>query len=493
MSERVAGGRREAARGQANPGGADSDRHGGRDRVQAAREHTDEITRVLDLARRHLRTDVAWLSRFSGDDQVIDLVAGDGALVESLVGRQVGQEHTYCARVLDGRLPAVIPDARADSRTAGLAVTRELGIGSYVGAPVYLDSGDLYGMLCALGTDPDPELGDRDGHFLRLLAEALTETVSALHRSGADDDHLRSVIGRIIDRGGPEMVFQPVFDLPTHGIIGAEALARFPSFPPPGGDDGGEGAGRGSIDEAGTEAGRQPVAGSTPGTTPGTAAGAGAGARRPEYGGLAPERWFAYATSVGMGIDLELAAIRATLVALPRFPRGLSVAVNAAPATIASGRLTELLSGPAADQVVVEITEREGIHDLPGTLSRLQELRDMGVRVAVDNVGVAYASLRRLVQILPDVVKMDRWLSVEIGADTARRALVEALVHFSRQIGATLVAAGIETTGAMRVLTAAGVDQGQGDFLGPPGPLPLPAHCRCLPLRQGTRKSAAMA
>ncbi|MCK9904085.1 EAL domain-containing protein [Frankia sp. Cpl3] len=481
MSERVAGGRREAARGQANPGGADSDRHRRRDPVQEAREHTDEMARVLDLARRHLRTDVAWLSRFSGDRQVIELVAGDGALAESLVGRQVDQERTYCARVLDGRLPAVIPDARADSRTAGLAVTRELGIGSYVGAPVYLDSGELYGMLCALGTDPDPELGDKDGHFLRLLADALTETVSALRRSGADDDHLRSVIGRIIDRGGPEMVFQPVFDLPTHGIVGAEALARFPSFPPPGGED--CGGGGGIFDEAGTEAGRQPAPGSAPGN----------GARRPEYGGLTPERWFAYATSVGMGIDLELAAIRATLTALPRFPRGLSIAVNAAPATIASGRLTELLSGPGADQVVVEITERESIHDLPGTLGRLQELRDMGVRVAVDNVGVAYASLRRLVQILPDVVKMNRWLSAEVGADTARRALVEALVHFSRQIGATLVAAGIETTGAMRVLTAAGVDQGQGDFLGPPGPLPLPAHCRCLPLGQGTPKSAAMA
>ncbi|WP_230205032.1 sensor domain-containing phosphodiesterase [Parafrankia elaeagni] len=479
MSERVANGRREAVRGQANPGGADSDRHGGRDRGRAAREHTDEMARVLDLARRHLRTDVAWLSRFSGQNQVIDLVAGDGALVESLVGRQVDQEHTYCARVLDGRLPAVIPDARADSRTAGLAVTRELGIGSYVGAPVYLDSGDLYGMLCALGTDPDPELSDRDGHFLRLLAEALTETVSALHRSGADDDHLRSVIGRIIDRGGPEMVFQPVFDLPTHGIVGAEALARFPSFPPPGGQEGdGGGAGAGAEIGAGSGAGAE--------------IGTGNGARRPEYGGLAPQRWFAYATSVGMGIDLELAAIRAALAVLPRFPRGLSVAVNAAPATIASGRLTELLSGPAADQVVVEITEREGIHDLPGTLGRLQELRDLGVRVAVDNVGVAYASLRRLVQILPDVVKMDRWLSAEVGADTARRALVEALVHFSRQIGATLVAAGIETTGAMRVLTTAGVDQGQGDFLGPPGPLPLPAHCRCLPLAQGPPKSAAM-
>ncbi|EFC79586.1 putative GAF sensor protein [Parafrankia sp. EUN1f] len=192
------------------------------------RDHNDEMRRVLDLARRHLRTDVAWLARFSGDHQVIDLVAGDGELVESLVGYRVDMEQTYCARVLDGRLPAVVPDARADSRTANLPVTRDLGIGSYVGTPVHLDNGELYGMLCALGTEPDPNLGERDVRFLSLLADVLTDTVSAIHRGHADDDHIRSVIGEIIDSGGPTMVFQAVFDLPTHGIVGAEALARFP-------------------------------------------------------------------------------------------------------------------------------------------------------------------------------------------------------------------------------------------------------------------------
>ncbi len=424
------------------------------------RERTDEIARVLDLARRHLGTDVAWLSRFTGDEQVVDLISGEGELVERLVGRRVAQDTTYCARVLDGRLPPVIPDARADRRTADLAVTRELGIGSYLGAPVYLDNGEVYGMLCALSTEPDPGLGDREARFLGLLADVVADAVSALHRGGADDDHLRTVIAAVIARGGPTMVFQPVFDLPTHGLVGAEALARFPTFPAPPGEP-----------EDSGEADHRGTAG-------------------PHFGDLPPDRWFAHAASVGMGIDLELAAIRAAVAELPRFPRGLSLAVNASPATIASGRLGELLAVPAADQLIVEITERDGIHDLPGTLARLYELRDLGVRVAVDNVGVAYASLRRLVQILPDVVKMNHWLTTDVGADAARRALVEALVHFSRQIGACLVAEGIQTADELRVLAAAGVDQGQGEFLGPPGPLPLPAHGRCVPVRRGPLVSA---
>ncbi|WP_255354780.1 EAL domain-containing protein [Frankia sp. R43] len=427
------------------------------------RDHNDEMRRVLDLARRHLRTDVAWLARFSGDHQVIDLVAGDGDLVESLVGYRVDKEQTYCARVLDGRLPAVVPDARADRRTANLPVTRDLGIGSYVGTPVHLDNGELYGMLCALGTEPDPNLGERDVRFLSLLADVLTDTVSAIHRGHADDDHVRSVIGEIIDSGGPTMVFQAMFDLPTHGIVGAEALARFPRFPSPDGLR----------------------------TAPGSGSSGDPGGRRAD-GVLSPAQWFEQATSVGLGIDLELAAIRAALAELPRFPRGLALSVNASPATIASGRLTELIDGPSADQVVVEIAEREGNHELPTTLDRLLELRDLGTRIAVDNVGVAYASLRRMVQFLPDVVKMDRWLSMNVGSDAARRALVEALVHFSRQIGATLVAEGIETADELRVLSAAGVDQGQGEFLSPPGPLPLPAHGRCVAVKRSRLAATAM-
>ncbi|SQD98723.1 MULTISPECIES: EAL domain-containing protein [unclassified Parafrankia] len=461
------------------PAGRDGrDGRRGRDRRVGGRvrERTDEVARVLDLARRHLGTDVAWLSRFTGDEQVIDLISGEGELVERLVGRHVEQEATYCARVLDGRLPAVIPDARADQRTAALAVTRELGIGSYVGAPVYLDSGEFYGMLCALSTEPDPGLGDREARFLGLLADVVADAVSALHRGGADDDHIRSVIAQVIARGGPVMVFQPVFDLPTHGLVGAEALARFPTFPAPPGEPAGD-LGEETGDQAGGAAGEEADDRSAAG---------------PYFGDLPPDRWFAHAASVGMGIDLELAAIRAAVAELPRFPRGLSLAVNASPATIASGRLGELLAVTAADQLIVEITERDGIHDLPGTLARLYELRDMGVRIAVDNVGVAYASLRRLVQILPDVVKMNRWLTTDVGADAARRALVEALVHFSRQIGACLVAEGIQRADELRVLTAAGVDQGQGEFLGPPGPLPLPAHGRCVPVRPGESRAAGV-
>ncbi|WP_242423963.1 EAL domain-containing protein, partial [Frankia sp. EI5c] len=151
------------------------------------------------------------------------------------------------------------------------------------------------------------------------------------------------------------------------------------------------------------------------------------------------------------------------------------------------------LDGPSADQVIVEITEREGIHDMPVMLGRLLELRDLGVRIAVDNVGVAYASLWRMVRILPDVVKMDGWLSAGVASDAARRALVEALVHFARQIGAVLVAEDIETADELRVLTAAGVDQGQGEFLGPPGPLPLPAHGCCRAVRRSRRATPVTA
>ena len=385
----------------------------------------DEVVRLLDLARRRLHMDLAWLSRFSGDSQVIDVAVGDSDLAASLPGCRFEYHSSYCARVLDGRLPPLVPNARADSRTADLPITAELRIGAYVGAPVVLPDGQVYGMLCCLSHEPEERLRERDAKFLEVLAEVLSDSVEGMNRRREDRERLREKIGALIDRGGPTMIFQPVFDLPTHCIVGAEALARFP-------DD-----------------------------------------------GLPPARWFADAAAVGMGVELNLAAIRGALAALPRFPRGLLLAVNASPATIASGRLADLFMEEArdqTDQLIVEITEQEGIEDLASTVTGLDKLRDMGVRIAVDNVGVAYASLARLVQIRPEVMKMSPRLTSGVGMDPARLALVEALVHFSRRLDSCLVASGVERPAELRALLRAGVDQAQGDLLAPPGPLPLPVH-----------------
>jgi EAL domain-containing protein (putative c-di-GMP-specific phosphodiesterase class I) len=390
--------------------------------VRTAIHDPDEAVRwLLSLARDHLQMDLSWLSRFTPGIEVIEALEGDAESFGLGPGSTRNYAASYCARVLDGRLPNVIPNVREDDRAAALPLTDELGIGAYVGAPVVLDDGRVYGMLCCLSHHADPQLSDRDGRFLSLLAEVLARFVSRLTCEREDRDLLVRRIGRVIDEGGPTMVFQPVVAIPTLRTVGAEALARFPS------------------------------------------------------GSGGPEWWFTAAATVGLRTELELAAIRAALAAVADLPDRLWLAVNASPTTVASERIPDLLTEVPADRAVIEVTEHDRIEDYPATRAALDNLHRRGARTAVDDVGVGQAGLDQLLQLAPDIIKMDRRLTRKIDADRSRRALAGALVQFAREIGAYVLAEGVETAAELDVLAEIGINHAQGFHLGHPRPLPLRA------------------
>jgi EAL domain-containing protein (putative c-di-GMP-specific phosphodiesterase class I) len=366
--------------------------------------------------------DLSWLSRFTAGAQVVEALDGDAESFGLGPGSTTYYAGSYCSRVLDGSLPMVIPNARADDRASSFPPIEQFAVGAYVGAPVVLDDGRIYGMLCCVSHHADPRLGDRDGRFLELLAEVLARFVSRFIGQREDRDLLVRRINRMIDEGGPTMVFQPVVAIPALRTVGAEALARFP----------------------------------------------------PGSGG--PEWWFTAAASVGLRTELELAAIRGALAAVSHLPDSLWLAVNASPTTVASGRLRDLLRDVPADRAVIEVTEHEQIEDYPATRAALDDLHRQGARTAVDDVGVGHAGLDQLLQLAPDIIKMDRQLTQRINADPARRALASALVQFAREIGAHLLAEGVETAAELDVLTEIGVKHAQGFHIGRPGPLPLPAR-----------------
>jgi EAL domain-containing protein (putative c-di-GMP-specific phosphodiesterase class I) len=170
---------------------------------------------------------------------------------------------------------------------------------------------------------------------------------------------------------------------------------------------------------------------------------------------------------------LELSAIRAALSHLDRIPTAAYLAVNASPVTVCAPALGELLTGPAAARVVLELTEHSDVDDHERLIAALDDLRCSGVRLAVDDTGAGFASLQRLIDLRPDVIKLDRVLVTGIDADPARRALAGALLAFAREVGATVVAEGIENAHENTVVRRLGVRYGQGFHLGRPGPLPL--------------------
>jgi EAL domain-containing protein (putative c-di-GMP-specific phosphodiesterase class I) len=122
-------------------------------------------------------------------------------------------------------------------------------------------------------------------------------------------------------------------------------------------------------------------------------------------------------------------------------------------------------------RVVLEITEHEALADYGALAARLAPLREHGLRVAVDDVGAGYASLRHALQLAPDMVKMDMSLTRDVDRDPGRRALAAALISFADETEMTIVAEGIETEGELEALRTLGVQYGQGFYLARPAPL----------------------
>ncbi|HXW31543.1 MAG TPA: EAL domain-containing protein [Acidimicrobiales bacterium] len=250
-----------------------------------------------------------------------------------------------------------------------------------------------------------------------------------------DREQREERVRRVLAQRSLEMFLQPIMDLKSGRSVGVEALSRFRV---------------------------EPV--------------------RP------PDVWFSEAASVGLGIDLEMLAVGKALEILPRLPSGLYLSINASVDTIMSERFRQVLSGEATDRIVLEITEHTRVSDYATFRQRIQELRSMGLRLAVDDAGAGYASFRHVLNLRPDVIKLDIGLTRGIDSDPARRALGSALLTFGLDAyNASMVAEGIETAAELDTLRDLGCPLGQGFYLGrpgrlrtetpaiaQPGPLPLP-------------------
>ena len=187
-----------------------------------------------------------------------------------------------------------------------------------------------------------------------------------------------------------------------------------------------------------------------------------------------PDRWFAEAEEVGLGRELELATAKAALAALPSLPPEIYLSLNVSPKTLLSGSFRKLvLENSDPTRVVVEVTEHARIEDYERLNSAFDRLRDAGVRLAIDDAGAGFASLRHILRLAPDFIKLDRTLIDGIEYDRSRQALAAGLISFAEKIEATIIAEGIEHSAEVDVLTALGVGYGQGFFIAKPAPLPL--------------------
>ena len=115
-------------------------------------------------------------------------------------------------------------------------------------------------------------------------------------------------------------------------------------------------------------------------------------------------------------------------------PSDVYLSVNASPETAVSGRLDPLLAGLPRERLVIEITEHSEVSDYAVLEEALNRLRPLA-RIAIDDVGAGYAGLRHIVDLHPDLLKLDMSLTRHVDSDPARGALAQAMVDFAGRIG----------------------------------------------------------
>jgi EAL domain-containing protein (putative c-di-GMP-specific phosphodiesterase class I) len=146
------------------------------------------------------------------------------------------------------------------------------------------------------------------------------------------------------------------------------------------------------------------------------------------------------------------------------------LALNASPETLPS--CGELFHDSDPPQAVIEITEHAAIDNYGALAPVLDALRQDGLRIAVDDAGAGFASLRHALHLSPDFIKLDVSLTRGIDTDPRRRALAAGLIGFANELGAEIIAEGIETKAELTALQELRVSYGQGYYLAKPAPLP---------------------
>ena len=218
----------------------------------------------------------------------------------------------------------------------------------------------------------------------------------------------------IIARRAFYPVFQPIVDLGSRTVVGYEALTRFSDF-----------------DRAGL--------------------------------------MFAEAAAVGLGVELETATIRASLAAADSLPP-VCLAQPERVAGADPGAGTACRAVP--QQQATPRARGDGTCGDPDYAAFREAVQTLGpkVRLAVDDAGAGFASLRHILELRPAFVKLDRWLVSRIEGDEARQAMIVGLIHFARATGCRLIAEGIETENELAMLRSLGIGLGQGYLLGRPCP-----------------------
>jgi EAL domain-containing protein (putative c-di-GMP-specific phosphodiesterase class I) len=189
-----------------------------------------------------------------------------------------------------------------------------------------------------------------------------------------------------------------------------------------------------------------------------------------------PDVWFAAADRWGLNARLQARVLTKAVAARADLPPNTFLTVNVDPHLLADDLVADaLLRHGDLERVVLELTEHTQVDAGGRAMAVLGQVRAAGALVAMDDAGTGYAGLQLLLELRPDIVKLDRALITGIDTDPVKRALVEVFGELVGRMDAWVLAEGIETRAELDVLIGLGVPLGQGWVLGRPQARMVPA------------------
>jgi len=255
----------------------------------------------------------------------------------------------------------------------------------------------------------------------------------AMHLRAVDLLTVRADLEADVAAGRIEVEYQPVVRLSDRHVVGFEALARW---------------------------------------------------RHPERGLVGPTEFLPVAEESGVVVALGRIVLREALQQLARWRRvggdpSWTMSVNLSPRESLATDLVEAVQAALTDAglepgaLMIELTEPSLLADTDAVLQRIHLLKDLGVKVAVDNFGTGYSSLGYLQRVPLDVVKIDRSLVSPLRTQEPTRTVTRTIVDLVRTLGRDVVAQGVEEQAELEGLLELGCGIGQGFLLHRPAPAPL--------------------
>ena len=367
-----------------------------------------------------------------GDEDDFEVVA---VAADAMVAIDAARQHHPDVALVDVRMPgggaeaargirAVSPGTRvlalsaAESRETVFTMLSAGAAGYLVkGAPV----SSILEAVRNVAAGQAPLSAEVAGPVVAELTDRLLEDQLASAQRAERLERLRAgMVGSALS-----FVYQPIVDLTSRSTVGYEALARFSMEPQ-----------------------------------------------------RSPDVWFGEARELGIERQLDIFAIRRAVLGLRRLPPEVFLCVNVAPDTIASGELTHPALVELGARLVFEVTEHAPVDDYDALHRGFAAMRAAGGRLAVDDAGAGYTSLRHILRLEPEIIKLDRVITAGLAHNRTSEALARALISFAGHTGAIVLAEGIESPVEERMVAEMGAVYGQGYLLGRPAALepetPLP-------------------